>query len=397
MHTDLLRSVGWSPDGARIASVGDDGVAHVWNTETLQSLIRLETGPGRAIAWSPDGKRLATASASGTLQIWSSANGALLHSARLQTTISSVHWSPDGKTIVAGGINGMATRWDAGSGTMLAKMYVSWPSRNDVNGVTWSPLGQLVAMAHGARGSGGLTLWNPSAGTSTLTFTNAGGWLRGISWSPDGQWLAVGGEDGNVRILNIETSAVAVTLPTDSKPIWSVAWSPDGRRLAAGNTGATGPPRAGGTITVWEGPVPVLFGQRAGARRRGLEALLLERRVVTPVASKPKSPAAVFKEGGVYGTVTRLEPPFGNLETSLMLSDLRAVGIVPASRFGMRCREKTFTIFLGAHWTDVSPGEWVAYLSVEGDVIIARNEANAGELSGCQAGDSVFVTGGKGP
>lgn len=171
--------------------MGDDGVAYVWNTETLQLLIRLETGAGRAIAWSPDGKRLATASASGTLQIWSSANGALLHSRRLQTTISSVHWSPDGDTIVAGGINGMAARWDARTGTMMAKMYVSWPARNDVNGITWSPHGQLVAMAHGARGTGGLTLWNPNAGTATLSLSNAGGWLRGISWSPDGQWLAV--------------------------------------------------------------------------------------------------------------------------------------------------------------------------------------------------------------
>jgi WD40 repeat protein len=395
MHTGLVRSVGWSPEGTRIASVGDDGVAHVWNTETLQSLLRLETGPARAIAWSPDGKRLATATASGTLQVWSSANGALLHSARLQTTISSVHWSPDGKTIVAGGINGMTTRWDAGKGTMIAKMYVSWPARNDVNGVTWSPNGQLVAIAHGARGSGGLTLWNPKAGTATTTLENAGGWLRGIGWSPDGQWLAVGGEDGNVRILNVETWAVVVTLPTDSKPIWSVAWSPDGRRLAAGNTGATGPPMVGGTVTVWEGPVPVLLGQRARARTRALEARLLERRVVTPVASRPKSPAAVRKDGGVYGTVTRLEPPFGNLETSFVLSDLRSVGIVPASRFDMRCGEKTFTILLGEHWGDVSPGEWVAYLSAEGDVIIARNGANASELSGCEASDSVFVTRGE--
>jgi hypothetical protein len=391
MHTGLVRSVAWSPNGTQVASVGDDGVAYVWNPTTLQSLRRLETGPGRAIAWSPDGQRLATGTASGSLQVWNSATGALLHTGRLQTTISSVHWSPDSRTIVAGGINGMATQWDARTGALMAKMYVSWPARNDVNGVTWLPRGQLIALAHGARGSGGLTLWNPKPGTAAQIPTNVG-WLRGVSWSPDGQWLAAGGEDGRVHVLNVETLAVAVTLPTDSKPIWSMAWSPDGERLAAGNAGTAGPPTVGGTITVWERPVPVLSGRRARARSRGLEALLLERRVVTPVASKPKSPTAAFKEGSVYGTVTRLEPPFGNLETSLVLSDLRAAGIVPTSRFDIRCRDKTFAVLLGDHWTDVSPGEWVAYLSMEGEVIVGRNGANASELSGCQAGDTVVVT-----
>jgi hypothetical protein len=276
---------------------------------------------------------------------------------------------------------------------MGAKMYVSWPSRNDVNGVTWSPQGRVIAMAHGARGSGGVMLWNPVTGTVAQTLTNAGGWLRGISWSPDGRWLAVGGEDGNVRIQNLETSELAATLQTDSKPVWSVAWSPDGQRLAAGNTGTAGPPIVGGTVAVWEEPVPVLLGQRASARARALETMLLERRVVTPAASRPSAVASVFKEGGAYGTVMRLEPPFGNLETSFLESDLRYLQIVAGSSFDVRCRGNTFTVPLGQHWADVPRGGWVAYFSMEGGVIIARNSANASEESGCQPGDSVFVTG----
>jgi hypothetical protein len=58
----------------------------------------------------------------------------------------------------------------------------------------------------------------------------------------------------------------------------------------------------------------------------------------------------------------------------------------------VQCRENMFTVLLGQHWTDVPRGGWVAYLSMEGGVIIARNSANASEQSGCQPGDSVFVT-----
>jgi dipeptidyl aminopeptidase/acylaminoacyl peptidase len=184
---------------------------------------------------------------------------------------------------------------------LLSQMWVSWPARNDVNGIDG-----LLAMAHGARGVGGVTLWNPATKTVTHSLTGAGGWLRGISWSPDGQWLAIGGEDGIVRIQEVETAEVAVTLGTDSKPVWSVAWSPDGRRLAAGNTGSEGPPRLGGTITVWETPVRVLAGERAIARARSFEITLIDRRVATPAASKPAHVATVFTADGAYD---RRHPP----------------------------------------------------------------------------------------
>jgi S-adenosylmethionine hydrolase len=88
----------------------------------------------------------------------------------------------------------------------------------------------------------------------------------------------------------------------------------------------------------------------------------------------------------------RLEPPFGNLETSFVASGLRSLQIASGSSFGVRCRENTFTVLLGQHWTDVPRGGWVAYVSMEDGVIIARNAANASEQSGCRPGDSVFVT-----
>ena len=51
---------------------------------------------------------------------------------------------------------------------------------------------------------------------------------------------------------------------------------------------------------------------------------------IVPPASRPApvepasaSVATVFKDGGVYGTVTRVELPFGNLDTSFVESDVR--------------------------------------------------------------------------
>jgi uncharacterized damage-inducible protein DinB len=120
---------------------------------------------------------------------------------------------------------------------------------------------------------------------------------------------------------------------------------------------------------------------------------------IVPPASRPvqvestSAPVAtVFKDGGAYGTVTRVELPFGNLDTSFAESDVQSIGIASGDAFQLRCRDKTFDILLGKNFRDVPSGEWVAFSSLQGTLKIARNFASAAEASGCKAGDSLFVS-----
>jgi DinB superfamily/S-adenosyl-l-methionine hydroxide adenosyltransferase len=120
---------------------------------------------------------------------------------------------------------------------------------------------------------------------------------------------------------------------------------------------------------------------------------------IVPPASRPApaeptlaSVATVFKDGGAYGTVTRVELPFGNLDTSILESDVRSIGIVSGDTFHVRCGDKAFNIVLGNNFGDVPRGEWVAVFSLQGTLRIARNFASAAEASGCKAGDSLFVS-----
>jgi uncharacterized damage-inducible protein DinB len=120
---------------------------------------------------------------------------------------------------------------------------------------------------------------------------------------------------------------------------------------------------------------------------------------IVPPASRPvqvestsASVATVFKDGGAYGTVTRVELPFGNLDTSFVESDVRSIGIASRDSFQVRCRDKNFDIFLGRGFRDVPRGEWVAFFSLQGTLKIARNFASAAEAFGCKAGDVLFVS-----
>jgi dipeptidyl aminopeptidase/acylaminoacyl peptidase len=393
-HSGFVRAVTWSPDGTSIASAGQDGSVRIWNADTLQQTTMIDTAaPARALKGSPDGSRLAVGGESGRLQIWRAAGPERVHSAWTGATISSVSWSPDGRRLAVGGINGKASVWNATTGALLIILRVSDLARNDVNGLTWSPHGRLLASAQGARGAGDIRLWDPDGGKVVQTLTGGGGgWLRAVGWSPDGQWIAAGGEEGDVRIWNVETGEVAATRRIGPQPVWSVAWSPDGRLLAAG-TGAFDSRSVPGTLTVWAAPVTVLPAGRASAHAQVVEAALIERgKNVAKPTPRPALPATVFKDAAAYGMVPGLDPPFGNLETSFIESDIRALGIAAGDTFHLQCREKTFGVLLGTTWSDVARGEWAAFFSLEGTLIIARNTASAVEASGCAAGSRVFVS-----
>ncbi len=100
---------------------------------------------------------------------------------------------------------------------------------------------------------------------------------------------------------------------------------------------------------------------------------------------------AVFKDGGAYAKVKSIHPAFGNLETEFIEKDLNALGIVKKTYFQLIFKDKTFKVFYGAAYSDVPKGEWIALLTANGTIEIARNFKNAGDTLGCKKGDRIFI------
>src|SRR5262249_15330942 len=156
----------------------------------------------RGMDISPDGKWLAVGSKDQMVRLWDLASGKVLKTFTAPgPLLHEVRFSPDGKQLFASAYKTGYFLWDLSSGDRIVVAHgINFRS------VLFSPDGLRLA---GLSGEGKeIRGWDAHTGESLwdrADLGRPGGGGQAIEFSPDGQILAVGFDDGKIVLLDSQT------------------------------------------------------------------------------------------------------------------------------------------------------------------------------------------------
>jgi WD40 repeat protein len=118
---------------------------------------------------------------------------------------------------------GLLRHWDPATGLTLQKILLS-----DTDLVWQFSAGARLL----ASGSDELTLWDVATGEVIATLGQPA-WVDALAFRADGQILAVGSDDGVVRLWDVPKRSLLAELAQHDSSVSAVAFSPDGQTIAA--------------------------------------------------------------------------------------------------------------------------------------------------------------------
>jgi WD40 repeat protein len=265
-HRGLAFAATFASDGKTLATGGGawegDGEVKLWDVENKRELrtLNVKGGPVLSLAFAPNGRWLAVG------------NGRIMSDLRLEGTVTlwdltieeeqrpielfagectALAYSPDGSRLAASVSAFDATSgrndWelsllDVASGRPVAKLFsmINEPADDLVNGalssVAFSPNGKLIA-ACGHRGlKGFVRVWDVETGGIWITLLEQPGVIWTVAFSPDSSTIATAGNFQSIKLWDAATGQEKTSLDCFTGGVFALAFSPDGRHLVAGGS-----------------------------------------------------------------------------------------------------------------------------------------------------------------
>ena len=191
-------------DDEHIITTSFDGNTKIWdlNSETCTESNLPNIHKLYIASYSYDGRYLATGSDDGDVKLWDVATGICMQTLHLSKTITALSYSPSAQHIVIGFSNGTIKIWDVGTGVCI-QTFGGFREYSGYNiSADFSPDGQYAMIGSS---DGTVRKWNIELGTCQQIIADHKGWVKSVTYSPNGTDIVTVAEDNSCKIWDAQT------------------------------------------------------------------------------------------------------------------------------------------------------------------------------------------------
>jgi WD40 repeat protein len=245
-----IYALAFSPDGQTLAAGGTNSLVHLYAMETRQpyGAQGRHAGPVWALAFSPDGTTLASGSEDRLARLWDVAalkkpggetkvppqdiSPKSTLDAREFKAITALAVSADGTQVATITSEGQVQVRDSLTGIMKARI-----AGRRRTSLAYAPDSLLLAIGDD---EGTVRLCDTATGKDLQVFKSEGGAAQSVAFSPDGKFLASGNVNTKIYVWDVaKPGSVQVVLEGHKAPVMSLAFAPESGGLASGDQAGT--------------------------------------------------------------------------------------------------------------------------------------------------------------